>query len=253
MDYKEIFFYYFFYFIIYSILGWISEVLFHLYTEKKFINRGFLNGPWCPIYGTGAITMIILLNRLPHNPILIFLAGAILASLIELVTGIILEKLFGNRWWDYSDDKFNIKGYISLKFSILWGIATLILMQFIQPTIEMFLSNFSLPSLVIIHNILLVAFVVDVTLTISSLIELKNILMELRNIASELNLQKLQDELLNNRISNLATRIKNRQIYLIKIYPKLTKDKLENLINQIIEIKQKVYEKVDEQKNNPFK
>jgi len=253
MDYKEIFFYYFFYFIIYSILGWISEVLFHLYTEKKFINRGFLNGPWCPIYGTGAITMIILLNRLPHNQILIFLAGAILASLIELVTGIILEKLFGNRWWDYSDDKFNIKGYISLKFSILWGIATLILMQFIQPTIEMFLSNFSLPSLVIIHNILLVAFVVDVTLTISSLIELKNILMELRNIASELNLQKLQDELLNNRISNLATRIKNRQIYLIKIYPKLTKDKLENLINQIIEIKQKVYEKVDEQKNNPFK
>jgi uncharacterized membrane protein len=246
MDYREIFFDYFLYFIIYSMLGWVAEVVFHLYTEKKLINRGFLNGPWCPIYGTGAIIMITLLNRLPNNLILIFLAGSILASLIELITGLTLERLFGNKWWDYSENKFNIKGYISLKFSILWGIATIILIDFIQPTIEMFLSNFSLPTLVIIHNITLIVFVVDVTLTISSLIELKNILAELKNIAGELNLKKIQDELLNNKILNLATRIKNRQIYLIKIYPKLTKDKLESLVDQIIEIKQKIYEKLDE-------
>jgi uncharacterized membrane protein len=232
-------------------LGWISEVLFHLYTEKKLINRGFLNGPWCPIYGTGAITIIIALDKLPHSPILLFFSGALLASLIELVTGMILERAFGNRWWDYSDDKFNIKGYISLKFSIMWGIATIILIEFIQPIIELFLSKFSLTSLVIIHNIVLIAFVADLTLTISSLIELKNILMELKNIASELSPHKIQDELLNNRIMNLAARVKNRQIYLMKIYPKLTKDKLENLINQIIDIKQKIYEKVDDQKNNP--
>ncbi len=251
MNYREIFFNYFLYFIIYSMLGWVAEVLFHLYTEKKLINRGFLNGPWCPIYGTGAISMIIILNRLPQNPILLFFAGAILASLIELITGMILEKVFGNRWWDYSDDRFNIKGYISLKFSILWGIATIILIEFIQPIIELLLSKFSLPSLVVIHNIVLIAFVVDVTLTISSLIELKNILIELKKIASELNLQKIQDELLNSRISNLATRVKNRQIYLMKIYPQLTKDKLETLIDQIVDIKQKIYEKIDEQKNNP--
>lgn len=251
MNYREIFFNYFLYFIIYSMLGWVVEVLFHLYTEKKLVNRGFLNGPWCPIYGTCAIIMITLLSRLPHNPILIFLAGSILASLIEFITGLILEKVFGNKWWDYSDDKFNIKGYISLKFSILWGIATIILIDFIQPTIEMFLSNISLPTLVIIHNITLIVFVVDVTLTISSLIELKNILAELKNIAGELNLKKIQDELLNNKILNLATRIKNRQIYLIKIYPKLTKNKLESLIDQVIDIKQKIYEKIDEQKNNP--
>ncbi|TJX61372.1 hypothetical protein E8P77_18825 [Soehngenia saccharolytica] len=251
MNYREIFFNYFLYFIIYSMLGWVAEVLFHLYTEKKLINRGFLNGPWCPIYGTGAISMIIILNRLPQNPILLFFAGAILASLIELITGMILEKVFRNRWWDYSDDRFNIKGYISLKFSILWGIATIILIEFIQPIIELLLSKFSLPSLVVIHNIVLIAFVVDVTLTISSLIELKNILIELKKIASELNLQKIQDELLNSRISNLATRVKNRQIYLMKIYPQLTKDKLETLIDQIVDIKQKIYEKIDEQKNNP--
>jgi len=251
MSYREIFFNYFLYFIIYSMLGWVVEVLFHLYTEKKLINRGFLNGPWCPIYGVAAIIMITLLNRLPQNPILIFLAGSILASLIELITGVTLERLFGNKWWDYSDDRFNIKGYISLKFSIMWGIATIILIKFLQPTIEMFLSNFSLPTLVIIHNMALIVFVVDVTLTISSLIELKNILAELKNIASELNLQKIQDELLNNKILNLAMRVKNRQIYLIKIYPKLTKDKLESLIDQVIEIKQKIYEKLDEQKNNP--
>ena len=251
MNYREIFFNYFLYFIIYSMLGWVVEVLFHIYTEKKLVNRGFLNGPWCPIYGVAAIIMITLLNRLPQNPILIFLAGAILASLIEFITGLILEKVFGNKWWDYSDDKFNIKGYISLKFSILWGIATIILIKFLQPTIEMFLSIFSLPTLVIIHNITLIVFVVDVTLTISSLIELKNILAELINIAGELNLKKIQDELLNNKILNLATRIKNRQIYLIKIYPKLTKDKLESLIDQVIDIKQKIYEKIDEQKNNP--
>ncbi|MBC7196483.1 MAG: putative ABC transporter permease, partial [Deferribacterales bacterium] len=222
---REFLFNYFLYFIIYSVLGWITEVIFHIYTEKKFINRGFLNGPWCPIYGTGAIIMILLLSELKNNLFFLFIGGAILASLIELITGVVLEKLFGSRWWDYSEDRFNIKGYISLKFSIMWGIASVILMIYIQPTIEYFLSLFSFNSLVLLHNFLLVVFVADVALTISSLIELKNILNELKSITLEFNLKKLQDELLNRKIINLAIKLKNRQIYLMKIYPILTKNR----------------------------
>ncbi|MDG2769851.1 putative ABC transporter permease, partial [Vibrio parahaemolyticus] len=173
--------------------------------------------------------MILLLSELKNNLFFLFIGGAILASLIELITGVVLEKLFGSRWWDYSEDRFNIKGYISLKFSIMWGIASVILMIYIQPTIEYFLSLFSFNSLVLLHNFLLVVFVADVALTISSLIELKNILNELKSITLEFNLKKLQDELLNRKIINLAIKLKNRQIYLMKIYPILTKNRFENI------------------------
>lgn len=108
-------------FFIYSFFGWIWESTFKSIRQKKFINRGFLNGPWLPIYGFGALIIITVTFRLQENHILVFLLGMITASIFEFLVGYMMEKMFHARYWDYSHLPFNINGYISLPVSILWG------------------------------------------------------------------------------------------------------------------------------------
>lgn len=123
------------YFVIYAFLGWCLEVSFHAVHIGKFINRGFLNGPVCPVYGFGMAVVIICLTPLNQNLLLLFAGSVILTSALEFLTGFVLEKLFHSRWWDYTDQPFNIKGYICLKFSLAWGIACVFVMRIIHPMI----------------------------------------------------------------------------------------------------------------------
>lgn len=130
----------FFYFTIYAFFGWCLEVVYQAVEHGKFINRGFLNGPYCPIYGFGAIIVIGALEPLKSDPVILFVGSVILTSALELITGFLLEKIFHLQWWDYSDEKFNIGGYICLKFSLLWGVACLIAVRIIHPAIEAFVA-----------------------------------------------------------------------------------------------------------------
>lgn len=123
-------------FIIYSFIGWICETLYCSVFAKKFINRGFLNGPFCPVYGFGALLIIFLLGNLPKNIVLVFLAGTIITTILEYFTGWLLEAIFHAKWWDYSHNKFNIKGRICLTNSILFGLLSVILVLFIQPFVN---------------------------------------------------------------------------------------------------------------------
>ena len=123
------------YFLIYSCLGWCLEVIYAAVTTGKLINRGFLNGPVCPIYGFGMVIVLFALTPLSHNLLLLYLGGVILPSALELVGGWALYKLYHTRWWDYSDYPFNIGGYICLEFSLLWGVGTLIVMKLVHPII----------------------------------------------------------------------------------------------------------------------
>ena len=116
------------YFLIYSCLGWCLEVIYAAVTTGNLINRGFLNGPVCPIYGFA-------LTPLSHSLLLLYLGGVLLPSALELVGGWALYKLYHTRWWDYSDYPFNIGGYICLEFSLLWGVGTLIVMKLVHPII----------------------------------------------------------------------------------------------------------------------
>ena len=100
------------YFLIYSCLGWCLEVIYAAVTTGKLINRGFLNGPVCPIYGFGMVIVLFALTPLSHSLLLLYLGGVILPSVLELVGGWALYKLYHTRWWDYSDYPFNIGGYI---------------------------------------------------------------------------------------------------------------------------------------------
>ncbi len=113
---------YLIYFFIYAFIGWVVEVSYHAVTKGKFINRGFLAGPYCPIYGFGAISVIYFLTDIAEkNKLVLFLGSMLIATLIEFVAGFLLEKIFHERWWDYSDRKLNIGGYICLEFSAIWA------------------------------------------------------------------------------------------------------------------------------------
>lgn len=127
-------------FLIYAFLGWCIEVSFHAVTSGKFINRGFLIGPVCPIYGFGMVILIFCLHSLLDNFFLLFMGAILLTSLLEFVTGFILEKLFDTKWWDYSNMPFNIKGYICLSFSIAWGLAAVFVLNIIHPLINILVS-----------------------------------------------------------------------------------------------------------------
>ena len=120
-------------FFIYAFLGWCTEVVYCTVTTGKRVNRGFLNGPVCPIYGFGMIFIIFILTPYTENAALLFVGSAAVCSLLELTAGWILKKMFHTSWWDYSDQPFNLGGYICLKFSLLWGIGGVFMMRIIQP------------------------------------------------------------------------------------------------------------------------
>ena len=119
-------------FITYSILGWIVESIYMSICNRKMINRGFTRGPLCPIYGVGALTVFFLLNEYSDSPVHLFFYGMILATAIEVVTAVIMLKIFGEFWWDYTDKPFNIKGVVCLESSIAWGFYTVGLFAFLQ-------------------------------------------------------------------------------------------------------------------------
>ena len=122
-------------FFIYSFLGWCVEVAFVAITARKVENRGFLNGPVCPIYGCGMLGVLAALTPYRDNFILLFIGGFIICTAVELFGGWVLDKIFHMRWWDYTKNKFNIGGYVCLRFSIMWGLGVVAVMKLVHPPI----------------------------------------------------------------------------------------------------------------------
>ena len=137
MTYYQIFWY----FLIYSFGGWVIEVIFHAVALGKVVNRGFLNGPVCPVYGFGVLSVFAMINTLQSSGYqmsdgMIFLFGIILATVVELIAGWLLDVCFHARWWDYSDKPLNFHGYICLEFSIIWGLAIVLVVKVFQKYVE---------------------------------------------------------------------------------------------------------------------
>ncbi len=124
-------------FFFYSAAGWCLESLYCSVGEKRFVNRGFLTGPLCPIYGTAALVLIILIyNPFRNNPLVVFLLGIVLCDIVEYLTSLIMEKLFAARWWDYTYEFMNISGRICLKHSLYWGIISVVFVKVIHPLVD---------------------------------------------------------------------------------------------------------------------
>lgn len=159
-------------FLIYAFLGWCTEVAFAAVTRGKFVNRGMANGPICPIYGFGVLAVLFCLQPFRGNFFLLFLGSVVVTSLLELVTGWALEKFFHDKWWDYSNEPFNIKGYICLRFSILWGLACLLVVNIVQPSIFFVVQKLeNLPGRIAL-GVCLAAFVTDEIITFVQLLKL---------------------------------------------------------------------------------
>lgn len=124
-----------FYFMIYSVVGWIYETTLCSITDRRFVNRGFLNGPYCPIYGSGALLDVLVLGRI-ENPFLLFILGVLVTCSLEYLTSYVMEKLFKARWWDYSDKKFNIGGRVCLLGAVVFGLFSVVLIKLLHPAVR---------------------------------------------------------------------------------------------------------------------
>ena len=121
--------------LVYSFLGWCCEVAFAAVRRGIFVNRGFLNGPVCPIYGFGVLIVLLVLEPVKENLALLFFGSMVLTSALEFFIGFIMEQFFHDKWWDYSENPFNIKGYICLEFSLVWGAACVLVVDVVHPMI----------------------------------------------------------------------------------------------------------------------
>ncbi len=172
----------FLWFMFYSIFGWIYECIVCSVSERKLINRGFLNGPYCPIYGCGAVLDLLILGRLT-NPAVIFFAGIAVNCSLEYFTGWGMEKLFHAKWWDYSNYRFNIKGRVCLLGAVVFGTFAAILIKIVHPFTVSLFARFSPNALHILTAMLFVMFVTDITVT---LIGFAGFSSKLRSFSAEL-------------------------------------------------------------------
>ena len=153
------------YFLIYSFLGWCVEVAYAAVTRGKLVNRGFLNGPVCPIYGFGMLALLFALTPLLDNNLLLFVGGVIIPSAIELAGGWLLYELYHTRWWDYTDRPFNIGGFICLEFSLYWGLGSVFIMKLVHPTIAALVGMAPVTAGWVVMGLLYLVYAADVVAT----------------------------------------------------------------------------------------
>ena len=188
------------YFIIYSFLGWVLEVVYHAVGQGLVVNRGFLNGPVCPIYGVGVILIFTLAELVYEGgveatqTIVLFAGGVVFATAVELFGGWALDKLFHARWWDYSNEPFNLHGYICLKFSLLWGLAIVFVVRVLHPFIAahsaaMIPEKYGWPGLAVLGA----AYLADIIVTVAIIIGLNKRITELDDMRA--NMRTVSDNL----------------------------------------------------------
>lgn len=188
-------------FFVYAFLGWCTEVSYAALVTGKFVNRGFLNGPVCPVYGFGVVIVLTCLTPLANNLPLLFLGSVVLTSALEWLTGFVLEKLFQQRWWDYSDQPFNLSGYVCLRFSIAWGFACLFVIKLLHPTVLLFIRLIPKTLGLTLLALLGAVMAVDLAATVSTIVKLNRRLAQIDELAAKIK------EAANEFGENLAERV----------------------------------------------
>ena len=155
--------------VIYSVIGWVYESTICSIGHRKLINRGFLNGPYCPIYGTGAVLVLLVLGKI-QNPVVLFFAGAVVTCSLEYFTSWLMEKLFHARWWDYSKRKFNIGGRVCLIGAVVFGACSVVLIKFLHPLIKGLTDRLTDTALAWISALLFLGIVSDFVVTVKGLL-----------------------------------------------------------------------------------
>ena len=195
------------YFLVYSFGGWVVEVIFHAVALGKVINRGFLNGPVCPVYGFGVLSVFALLNtiqsgghQMSEGMICVF--GFVLATAVELIAGWLLDVCFHARWWDYSDKPLNFHGYICMEFSLIWGLAIVMVVKVFQKYVESQASHTPATWEWVVIAILYAVYLTDFIVTVAVIRGLNKKLTRLDKVRSDLRIvsDRLSDTLATTTI-----------------------------------------------------
>lgn len=201
--------YYLTYFFIYAFIGWILEVSFKAMRRGVFVNSGFLNGPYCPVYGFGAVVVLYFLSLVDSsNKLVLLIASMFIASLIELITGFVLEKLFHMKWWDYSDKVLNIGGYICLEFSLIWAALCFILYEAIHPLVAQLVSHFSTRFLLGFDLIFALVLFVDLLATVNMILGINKKFREIEK--SSARIKQVSDKI-GERVAERSLELKDRK------------------------------------------
>ncbi len=223
---------YLIYFFIYAFIGWVVEVSYHAVTIGKFINRGFLSGPYCPIYGFGAISVIYFLTDIAEkNKLVLFFGSIAIATAIEFVAGFLLEKIFHERWWDYSDRKLNIGGYVCLEFSVIWGLFCFILYEAVHPLVKNLVGLIPLEMLKYLDLGLIIIMTIDLIATINTLVGINKKIRVLDKVRKDI--RKVSDRI-GTRVYDRTVALENKQEE-IKKNPEIIE--IENRIRELKERK----------------
>ncbi len=235
-------------FIIYAFIGWCSEVAYAALERGIFVNRGFLNGPYCPIYGVGVLIVVVVLTPLKDNLLFLYAGSFLLTSVLEFITGYVMEKAFHNKWWDYSDKPFNIMGYVCLKFSILWGLACSFIMLVIHPIIFGFIRMIPHILGVVLIVIIMVCFAIDLFVTVSTIIKFNKRLKLMNEIAAKLKV--VSNEIGENVYENVMNALEKKEEFK-DTHTELLDElevKKENISNTLQETKEKLSEAAEKAK-----
>lgn len=181
------------YFFTYGFLGWCTEVAYATAKERRFVNRGFLNGPICPIYGFGVSAVIYFLSPVSGNLLFLYLASTILVTVLEGVTGYLMDRIFHHKWWDYSNQPLNIGGYVCLLFSLVWGVACVAIVKGIHPAIHHLLALIPTEAGIVILCGLCAVLFADSYVTASGILKFNRQLETMEKVAEEL--RELSDRL----------------------------------------------------------
>ena len=234
------------------------ESIFRSIIEKKIINTGFLRGPICPIYGIGALIMTTVLSSLSNNVFLLFISSVAVLTLWEYIVGVLLEKIFHTKYWDYSNHKINFQGRICLSNSIYWGILGVAFLKFIHPFIQEVIGKINIDILYFVIAIASLVFIIDFVASIMKFKNIKSALErieelnneikeKLREIAKESekttekiaiteNIQKLVDDL-NKRRNKIILRLYKNVYRLKKAFPAIDTKEIREILNKKIELK----------------
>ncbi len=192
---------------LFSFLGWCLEVLYGLFELKKFVNRGFLIGPFCPIYGIGCVLLYLLLQGYADDPIVLALLAMIICSILEYLASYLMEKIFKTRWWDYSNMKFNINGRICLEMIVPFGILGLLVVYILFPNAMNLLNLLPNLAIYISSGVLLVLFITDLAVSFKIIMKFTKVALKVpkdmteeitKFVTNTLSKYKLTDRLINS-------------------------------------------------------
>lgn len=224
------------YIIIYSFCGWVIESISKSIEEKQFVNSGFLNGPICPIYGLGAMIMLFTLSGLQDNIFLLFLAAFVILTIWEYVVGIILEKIFKTKYWDYSHLKFNFQGRICLKNSIYWGILGVIFIKWIHPFVSDIVNLIPAVNLTYVTTIIYSILAVDMAFSIITFTNIETTMQKINELGENIKLKleelkeakTMQPESTNHEnVEKLVHELKRKQLRMkIRFYRQIKRIKM---------------------------